>query len=179
MDPQPIVTAVVWLAAGLLVAAGAGKIGVPDPAMAALHSLKLPSGRIAARAVGVGEIAVGLAAVVVGGMPAAVAVGVGYAVLLGIAGLQRARQVDCGCFGVAAAPVSRLHLAVNGVAAAAGLAGLVWSPLSWSAVAAAAGVAAATAGLLLLATGVGLIRTVATQAGERLRLAPRRLSAAS
>ncbi|HUG83412.1 MAG TPA: MauE/DoxX family redox-associated membrane protein, partial [Euzebya sp.] len=88
MNPQPIVTAVVWLAAGLLVVAGGSKLPVPDAAMATLHSLRLPSGRIAARMLGLGEIVLGVAVVLVGGMPAAIALVVAYAALLAVAGRQ-------------------------------------------------------------------------------------------
>jgi uncharacterized protein YjeT (DUF2065 family) len=172
MDLSALTTALIWLSAGLLVVAGISKIGVPDAAMAALHSLKLPSGRIAARVVGIGEIAVGIAVVGIGGPIAAAAIGVGYLALLGVAALQRARQVDCGCFGVAAAPVSRLHLAINAVAAVGGAAGVIWSPLSIGGVVTDAGLAVGFAGLVLLAAGVGIVRTIATQAAEDLRLTP-------
>lgn len=172
MDVQPLLTAVVWLAAGLLVVAGVAKFPVPDAAMAALHSLRLPSGRIAARLLGAGEVVVGLGAIALGGLPAALGIGVGYAALLAVAARQRAKQVDCGCFGTAAAPVSRLHLGINATAALAGLAGLALPPLSAGQVAADAGALGAVAGAVLLATGVGLIRALATQAGEALRDAP-------
>jgi hypothetical protein len=172
MDVQSLLTALVWLAAGLLVLAGASKMTVPDPAMAALHSLHLPSGRIAARVVGLGEIGVGVGAIIVGGLPAALGVGVGYLVLLAVAARQRAAQVDCGCFGSAATPVSRLHLAINTTAAIAGLAGLAVPVLPLAAVAADAGTVGTAAGLVLLATGIGLIRTLAVRAGELLRQTP-------
>ncbi|HUG83137.1 MAG TPA: MauE/DoxX family redox-associated membrane protein [Euzebya sp.] len=174
MDPQPIVTAVVWLAAGLLAVAGAAKLTVPDAAMATLHSLRLPSGRIAARMLGLGEIVVGVAVVLVGGLPAAIVLVVAYAALLAVAGRQRAKQLDCGCFGVAAAPISTLHLGLNAGATVAGLVGVVWAPLALAAVAADAGLLATAAGLVLLATGVGLVRAVVSQTAEALRSNPPR-----
>jgi hypothetical protein len=167
---EALLTALTWVAAGLLVAAGAAKLLVPDAAMATLHSLRLPSGRLAARALGVGEVALGVGVVVLGGRPAAGALAAAYAALLAVAARQRARQLDCGCFGVAAAPVSGTHLALDGGAAAVGLAGLVAPPAPAAAVAADAGALGAAAGLLLLLTATALARAVAVRAAERLRM---------
>lgn len=155
-----VITALVAVASGLLVVAGAAKQVVPDGAMAALHRLRLPSGRVAARLLGLGEIGVGAAALLVGGRLGAGLVAASYAALLGVAAWQRSAQVDCGCFGTTATVVTRQHLAVNAAAALAGTAGLVWPPDGAAAVAADAGVPAALAGLVLLATGVGLVRAV-------------------
>jgi uncharacterized membrane protein YphA (DoxX/SURF4 family) len=167
------VTAGVWLAAGLLVVAGIGKLRVPDAAMATLHAIGLPSGRLAARVLGVGEIGLGLSVVLLGGRAAPAALAAAYAALLAVAARQRAAQLDCGCFGVAAAPVSRLHLGIDAAAAAAGLAGLAVPAATLAAVAADAGPIAAAAGLIALATGVGLVRALAVQAAEQLRRQPR------
>ena len=166
-----VVTALAWIAAGLLVVAGVGKLPVPDGAMATLHSLRLPSGRVAARLVGMGEVAVGIAVIVVGGRVGAGLLAVVYALLLAVAWRQRVRQLDCGCFGVAAAPVSPLHLGVNAGAAATGVLGLAIVPLPLSEVATDAGILGTFAGLLVLATGVALVRAMAVSAAEQLRTA--------
>ncbi|CAN5478652.1 hypothetical protein BH23ACT9_BH23ACT9_30410 [soil metagenome] len=176
MDVSSLTTAPTWLGAGLLVVAGVGKLDVPDGAMTTLHSLRLPSGRVAARVVGLGEIAVGLVVLLVGGLPAAIALAVVYAVLLAVAARQRAKQLDCGCFGITA-PVTVPHLTLNAAMAVTGLAGvagaplsLAAGPLSLAAVAGDDGLLVAVAGLLLLATGVGLLRTVLTEAAKRSTL---------
>lgn len=167
-----VVTAPLWIAAGLLVVAGVDKLRVPDGAMATLHSLRLPSGRLAARVLGVGEIVVGGGVVVIGSRLGAVVLATCYALLLAVAWRQRARQLDCGCFGVAAAPVSSLHLGIDAAAVTIGLAGLAAAPLPLGEAAADAGVLGSAAGAILLATAVGMVRALAIHAAEQLRRTP-------
>lgn len=160
MDPSAALTAPLWLAGGLLLAAGVAKIAVPDEAMAALHRLRLPSGRRAARLLGLGEMGLGLAVVLVGGRVPALLLATAYVPLSAVAARQRARQQSCGCFGAARLPVTRAHLAVNGVAAACGLLAALWSPWSLRQVAADAGALAAVTAVLLLVAGVGATRAL-------------------
>ena len=166
MDVPSIVTAVVLLGAGLLVLAGALKVPVPDAAMATLHRLHLPSGRIAARALGLGEVTIGVGVVIVGGRVAPTILAAVYALLLGVASWQRAAQVDCGCFGTTATVVTRTHLATNAVFAALGLAGAVVGTIPLGTVAADAGVLGTLAGVVLLVTAVGLLRAVLVRAAD-------------
>jgi hypothetical protein len=164
-----LLTAVTWVAAGLLVVAGAGKLPVPDAAMATLHRLRLPSGRVAARVLGIGEVALGLAVIALGGRGSAGALAVAYAALLVVAARERSRQQDCGCFGTAALPVGRLHLGIDAAAALAGVAGLLVPPIPAVDVAAEVGVLGGLAGAVLLITATALVRAIAVRAGEDLR----------
>lgn len=171
MNVAPVLTAVIWVGAALLVYAGVLKIGVPDGAMAGLHSLGLPSGRVAARALGAGEILTGLLIIGMGGIRGAVLASLVYAVLTGIALRQRRNQVDCGCFGVKTYPISRLHIGVNSTIPVAGVfatAAALWtatSPPSFGDVLSDAGTMTGLAGLLLLASAVGLVTTLTERAG--------------
>jgi len=159
---QSVVTAVLWVAAALLAAAGIGKLAVPDGAMAALHDLRLPSGRVAARVLGIGEVAVAVAAVAVAGRAGAALLAVAYAGLLAVALRARARRVDCGCFGAQAGRVTAAHLGVNGAAALGGLAGLAWPPVAPNVVSADAGAMGLLAAIGLVLCAVALVRLVLT-----------------
>lgn len=166
MDASTIVTAVVLLGAALLVLAGALKVPVPDAAMATLHRLHLPSGRVAARALGLGEIAVGAGVVIAGGRIAPAVLAVVYTILLGVAWWQRAAQVDCGCFGTTATVVTRTHLATNAVLGMAAAAGAFVGTVPLADLAADAGIAGTVAGAVLLVTGVGLLRVLLVRAAD-------------
>lgn len=151
--------ALVWLGAALLIYAGSRKLAVPDGVMAALHRLRLPSGRVAGRLVGVGEIVVGLAVLLVGGSVAAAAVLVTYVTLLAVAVRQRAAQEACGCFGGVAELVGIPHLATNAVVASAALAAIAWPPPPYPTV----GVFGMAVAALLLGTGVAAVRLLQTR----------------
>ncbi len=109
----------------LLVAAGVAKLSKPAPGAADFLGFRAPP--VLVRFVGGLEVAVGAAALLVGG-PVAWAVGLVYAsfaVIVLRAVLARARS--CGCFGRLDAPPSWVHVggnlalaAVSFVAAAAG-----------------------------------------------------------
>lgn len=163
----PLATAVAWLGAGLLVYAGAIKFPVPDGAMAALHSLKLPSGRGAARILGLGEIVVGMVIVLVGGVVGAALSTLTYAVLAGIAARQRAEQIDCGCFGVRLYPVSRLHVMLNLVIAAGSALGLAAPLHTLTMVGQDAGFLAQFSALVVIGTGVWILTFMTERAGMR------------
>ncbi|WP_370327165.1 MauE/DoxX family redox-associated membrane protein [Euzebya sp.] len=162
---RDVLTAVLWLGAGLLVYAGGTKLVVPDAAMAALHRLHLPSGRVAARVLGLGEIAVGAVIVVAGGLVGAVVSLVTYLALTGVSLHQRAAQVDCGCFGVRRYPIPKLHIAVDAGLAVVSLAAVAAPPLPLAEVGADAGVLALLAGAVLVATGVALVTAMTERAG--------------
>lgn len=162
---RDVLTAVLWLGAGLLVYAGATKLIVPDAAMAALHRLHLPSGRIAARVLGLGEIAVAIGIVVVGGVVAAAISSLTYLALTGVSVHQRAAQVDCGCYGVRRYPIPKLHIAIDTALVVTSLGAIAVPPLPLGSVADDAGLLALVAGGILVATGVGLVTTMTERAG--------------
>jgi hypothetical protein len=114
-----------FLAAGLLVLAGATKIVRPDPTAQAFLDAGLPGTLAAARTVGSCEIAVGVWACAGPATGGAIALGALYAVFAGYLGFLIAARPDagsCGCAGPTPIPPSRLHLALNVVAGAAGFA---------------------------------------------------------
>lgn len=165
MDPALVLTPVLWLGAGLLVYAGAAKLVVPDAAMATLHKLRLPSGRLAARALATAEVAAGITVVVAGGLVAAVTSALVWAGLTIVAVVHRARHIDCACFGVRRYPVSRAHVAANAVMALTGVAGLVAAPWSLTQVAADAGAVGVAAAVMLVGSGVMVLTTLIERAG--------------
>lgn len=163
-------TALCWVAAGLLVAAGVAKLRVPDAAMTTLHALRLPSGRFAARVLGVGEVAAAAFVVVVGGRAAAAVLAATYGALLAVLEGRRRRQASCGCFGGADGPVTWRHLAVDAGAVAAGLLGLLAPPAPVADVAVVAGAVGTAAAVVLAATATVLVRAVAASGPQhRLR----------
>lgn len=106
----------VFAAALLLGAAGLGKAVRPAATRIALRSAGLPASEPVARSLGVGEVLLALAALLVGGPVATGLVAVAY---LGFAWF--ARRLDtrtrgsapCGCFGASSAPVGTLHVVLN------------------------------------------------------------------
>jgi hypothetical protein len=141
----------VLLAAGLLVAAGAVKVARPRATGQALLDAGLPGSDALGRLVGAVEIAAGAAALLLaaGALLLAVAY-LAFAVFLGYVLHTRPDAGSCGCAGAKAVPPSRLHLALNIAAAAAGLAYLSLggpAPLAWLTGLGAAGAIAVTAGL--------------------------------
>lgn len=111
----------VHLAAVLLVLAGADKVVRPRATSAALTLAGLPGRRELVVALGVGELALAVAVLVVGGRAATVALGLAYLAFTVFAARQRRADADCGCFGVAVG-VTRLHLVVDAAAVAVALA---------------------------------------------------------
>jgi len=118
------------LAAALLLAvAGLAKVRAPRArsalAAAGLPGARLLPGRLSNRLLGLMELAVAVAAVLLGGRPQALLIAVGYAVLAVLSARMVAAEVgqDCGCFA-RPAPVSHWHTAVNAIAAGFGVAGL-------------------------------------------------------
>ncbi|WP_421119287.1 MauE/DoxX family redox-associated membrane protein [Aquihabitans daechungensis] len=106
----------VFAAALLLGAAGVGKATSPGATRIALRSAGLPGSVAVARGLGVVEVLIALAAILVGGPIATGLVAVSY---LGFAWFARRLQAKtrgaapCGCFGASSAPVGTLHVAVN------------------------------------------------------------------
>lgn len=114
----------------LVGAAGIAKIVSPRAAGDAIALLPVPGrsllGRAGpVRAIGIGEVLVAGWMIVVGDLAAAIAMACCYLAftLVTMLLLQRAPgSADCGCFGRARSPLSRIHLAANiGFLVAAGV----------------------------------------------------------
>jgi len=120
-----VLAPVFFLAAGLLVLAGAAKILRPDPTAQALLDAGLPGTLAAARVVGTVEVTVGAWASLAPAAGGAIVLGGLYLVFAGYLGFLLAARPDagsCGCAGSTAVPPSRLHLALNFGASATGFA---------------------------------------------------------
>jgi uncharacterized membrane protein YphA (DoxX/SURF4 family) len=105
----------------LLIIAGIAKVRQPQQTAVAMRDLGVPGGgSTAARALGLGEVVLGAAALLTGARPVAALVAATYAVFaLVIVRTGRDRRLaDCGCFGATVTPPSPLHAATNVVLAA-------------------------------------------------------------
>lgn len=117
------------IVAAVVAIGGAAKLLAPDPFASTLRTLGLPGGRTLARGSGVLELAVGVAAIVVGGRVLASVVAALYVVFTVVVVLARRRgAASCGCFGAADAPPGPVHVAVNGVSAVVAIAAAVMVP---------------------------------------------------
>jgi hypothetical protein len=107
----------------VLVVSGAAKIAAPSSAAAMLSAVV---GRTVAPNVGriVGGAEIALGAIALGGWrPAAIALGVAYALFAVVAEVARRRGVaSCGCFGAAEAPPGLTHVVLDVASAAAAFA---------------------------------------------------------
>jgi len=159
----------------LLALAGAQKLIDPTMTVGALHALRLPSSPLLVRVGSAAELALGIAAVVVGGAALWWAVAASYLAFgaFVVAALRHGTMIgSCGCFGREETPPHWSHVALD-----AGLAGVAvltaqrspGSPLDALADDPAVGVAvtalSAVALFLLYAAFVELPRTLA--AGRR------------
>src|SRR5689334_16292262 len=108
-----------YLAAGLLVASGIGKLVRPQAAVAALGSAGLRGGAWTARALGSVEIVVGVLALWRPSPTTALAVSVLYLAFAAflVRLIRRGGATTCGCVGSAEAPPSMLHVVLDLVAA--------------------------------------------------------------
>jgi hypothetical protein len=124
------------IAAGLLVAAGAGKAARPDDTARAMAALVpgAPSFRLlrwAVRAGALAEAALGVLAVVFPRPATAALVAVSYLCFFGVVALARRRGgplATCGCFGRPDTPPTALHLVVDLALAGAALAVTAGAP---------------------------------------------------
>lgn len=123
------VTAITWVFALLLAAAGAQKLVNPAATGAALQIAKLPSHAGFVRLLGGYELGVAAAVLLVGGSLPAALLAVTYAAFAGFAFRQSRRGEGCGCFGEADAPTTSVHVVLN-IGAAVAAAGAAWSPTS-------------------------------------------------
>lgn len=140
----PPLTGAVLAAALLLLATGTVKIARPDPTAAALVQAGVLRGaRVLARFVGVAELLVGLAVLMLGGPVPAAALALAYLAFTGFVVLalrQPQRIRTCGCAGTDAPPTVA-HAAVNVVLAGCALAAVATGQPSLAGVFATAGLA--------------------------------------
>ena len=122
-----VITTLLQVVALVVVVGGVAKLVRPEPFSELLATLGLPGREAAARAAGVVEVALGLAAFVTGARWAAALLAVAYVVFAATVVLARRNgAASCGCFGAADAPPSGVHVATNLVSAAvAGAAAVV------------------------------------------------------
>lgn len=112
-------TAGVWIAGAVLGWAGVAKVLRPEGATEALRLAGVGSRPGAARALGVVEVTIAVAVLAVGGPWAAGALALAYVGFALFAERhRRSPGASCGCFGDESAPMTRLHVVVDAVAAA-------------------------------------------------------------
>ena len=162
--------------ASLLAMAGAQKLVDPTMTVGALRAMRVPSSPLLVRAGSAAELALGVAAIAVGGAALWWAVAVSYLAFAAfvVAALRKGTMIGtCGCFGREETPPHWTHVGLN--VALAGLAGLtaVRSPAApLEALTAEPGVAigvialSALALYLLYAAYVELPRTLAAGRGR-------------
>ena len=158
------VTAITWVFALLLAAAGAQKLTSPAATGAALQVAKLPSDARLVRVLGLYELGLAAAVLLLGGMiPAAFLAGT-YAAFAAFAWRQSRRGEGCGCFGEAEAPTTTVHVVVNLVAAVVAVAAAAAParPLALF----DGGPITAVAGVALLVTATALLRLTLTALPE-------------
>ncbi|MEO9165257.1 MAG: MauE/DoxX family redox-associated membrane protein [Aquihabitans sp.] len=113
---------VLFSAAIVLGVAGVAKVMTPDGTRVALRTVGLPSGRWAVRLLGIVELAITAVALVVAGRIGATLVALTYLGFAGFSALLLARSrgsASCGCFGGTDSPVTRIHVILNVIIAAA------------------------------------------------------------
>lgn len=126
-----LILVVATLAAGLLAGAGAIKLVRPLPTARAMYAAGLPGPFWAVRGLGLAEIVVGVWFLVAPSAPVAVALGSTYLVFAAfVAYLVTAHPeaTSCGCAGGKDVPPSRLHAALNLLAASGSFAAVIRLP---------------------------------------------------
>jgi hypothetical protein len=119
-----------FMFATLLVITGVPKVTNPGGTARALYTLGLPATLNTERAIGLLETGAGLAALLLGGRAAALAIAivyVGFSLFIAVA-LRSEEVRNCGCFGDKDVPPGLLHLGLD-VAAAAVATVLVFQPV--------------------------------------------------
>ncbi len=139
----PFLTVASAVVAALLIDAGVAKVRAPAATSEALRLARLPDRTALVRLLGAGEVALGASAIVLGGLVPMVLLAAAYGVFAVFAERQRRTGSSCGCFGAKAAPLTRMHVVVDALAAV---------------VAATAGLLAAPS--LLAAAGPGVLETL-------------------
>jgi hypothetical protein len=150
-----------FLAAGLLIASGIGKILRPAPAVDALAAAGLPGGAVAARALGVVEVLAGAAALWRPTTATALVVAALYLAfaLFLVRLIRRGGATTCGCVGSGEAPPSWLHVALDLAAVAVSVAAAAWGVPSLGSAVAASPMAGVP--LLIGLAGAGALLAIA------------------
>ena len=123
-----MLTALVGAGALLLLGAGGAKVVDPSRTVGALATLGVPVGPVVVRIGALAEAVLGAVALVVGGRLPAALVGASFAAFAAFVAvaLRSGRPIgSCGCFGRADTPPRWVHVLVDALLAAAGLAGAV------------------------------------------------------
>ena len=152
-----VLTGPALVVASLLAIAGAQKLVDPTMTVGALRALRLRASPLLVRVGSAGELALGVAAIAVGGAALWWAVALSYLAFgaFVVAALREGTMIGtCGCFGREETPPHRSHVALN--VALSGVAGLVAvrspeSPLDALVEEPAVGVAVAALAVLALA----------------------------
>lgn len=113
---MPALTGPALVAAGLVALAGAQKLVDPAATVGALRALRLPSSPLLVRTGSVAEVALGAAAIAVGGWVVWLLVAGSYIAfgLFVLAALRRGTMIgSCGCFGREDTPPHVSHVALN------------------------------------------------------------------
>lgn len=109
---------------------GALKVISPESAEDVLRALRVPAPSVAVRLLGVGEMALGVAGVLIAGRAVAAVVAAAYLLFAAISELLRRSAGDdlasCGCFGSSTTPPSIIHTSVNIFASLVGFAAVIW-----------------------------------------------------
>lgn len=116
----PLIAPLFFLAAGLLVVAGVGKIWRPRPTAQALYAAGLPGSETAVRGLGLLEILTGVAALMRPAPWNAVLLATLYLAFGGFVAfllLARPAATSCGCSGARETTPSWLHVSMNLAAA--------------------------------------------------------------
>lgn len=135
--PPVVAESLATIALGLLAASGLAKLADPDPTTGAMRSARMPATPAITYGLGLTELAVGVAALILGGLwllPGAVLYA-GFAAFTFAALRNRIPVQSCGCFGRDDTPPSRLHVGYNLVAtiAIAAVATRGVPPVNWDA----------------------------------------------
>jgi hypothetical protein len=120
-----------FIAALLLVVAGAPKVLDPGDTTRAIRSVGLPARDGLVRILALGEVTVGTTVVAVGGTVPAALLGTlyaGFAVFIVMAIARGGAVASCGCFGTPDTPPTYAHLVLNVGAAAVGFAAALSGP---------------------------------------------------
>lgn len=141
--------------------AGTGKLMAPAQALTAWRLLGLPGDLAVIKVLGGFELLVAIGASVAGSMIAVYMMGTLYlAFAIAVWRLLALghREVSCGCFGIASAPVSVVHVTINTVCAGAAFCGAVLGVPDIRALALDHGVI--HAGFVALSAGMGAYATL-------------------
>lgn len=121
------VTAITWVFALLLAAAGAQKLTNPAATGAALQTARLPSNTGLVRLLGGYELTLAGAVLLLGDTVPALLLALTYGAFAGFAARQSRRGEGCGCFGEADTPTTSVHIVVNAAATVTAVVA-AWSP---------------------------------------------------